>query len=206
MIVYPNSILSGGVLNRRFLQFLLRLGCTGWGAGLTAAGILFAFWARYHIGRYWSSKVIALRSGHKIIRTGPYRTYSSPDLHGSPSGASGPGVVAIGECRALLGFAIPMLITGFTVKAKKEEALLACEFGPSISANKRRHTGFFLKNPKLILIARPMRIFPRPRSHDAVCARRSPSRRSRTARSRNAKTPSCNFPVPASWRSGRSNS
>ena len=129
-----------GVLNRRFLPF------EHWpywlGAGLTVAGILFAFWARYHIGRYWSSS-IALRSGHKIIRTGPYRTTRHPIYTGILL-ALLEGALAIGKYRAILGFAI--MAAGFTVKAKKEEALLAGEFGPDFSEHQRQ-TGFFL--PKL---------------------------------------------------------
>src|ERR1700758_747583 len=55
-----------GVLNRRFLPEW------GWiamlGAGLTAAGVAFAIWARRHIGKNWSAQV-TIRKEHELIRS-----------------------------------------------------------------------------------------------------------------------------------------
>ena len=46
------------------------------GVAATLAGVLFAVWARLHLGRYWSG-VVALKEDHRIIRTGPYRRLNS---------------------------------------------------------------------------------------------------------------------------------
>ena len=49
--------------------------------------------------------------------------------------------LAIGEYRALLGFAI--FAVGLVLKARREEAMLAQEFGPAFEEHKKL-TGFFL--------------------------------------------------------------
>lgn len=126
-----------GVLNRRFLPqrywiFLL-------GSALTSAGVAFAIWARYHIGHYWSGTV-ALRAGHELIRSGPYARIRHPIYTGMLLAVFGTAL-AIGRYRGLVAFVIILL--GFTWKSKKEEALLAGEFGEAFEEH-RRHTGFFL--------------------------------------------------------------
>lgn len=45
--------------------------------GGTLAGLLFAFWARLHLGRNWSG-LIALKEGHELVRTGPYKFLRHP--------------------------------------------------------------------------------------------------------------------------------
>jgi protein-S-isoprenylcysteine O-methyltransferase Ste14 len=49
-------------------------------------------------------------------------------------------VFAVGEYRAILGFAIILL--GFIKKARKEELFLQTQFGPGFEEHKRQ-TGFF---------------------------------------------------------------
>jgi protein-S-isoprenylcysteine O-methyltransferase Ste14 len=112
------------------------------GASLTVAGVAFAIWARVHIGQYWSATV-ALREGHQLIRTGPYAHIRHPIYSGVLLALAGT-CLSIGTYRAisLLG----VILAGFTIKAKREEALLAGEFGPAFDEH-RSHTGFFL--PKL---------------------------------------------------------
>ncbi len=124
-------------LNRRFIPeryWILALG-----SALTFAGVAFAIWARYHIGRFWSSTV-ALRSGHELIRTGPYARIRHPIYTGMLVAVFGTAL-AIGRYRALVAFAIILL--GFTWKSKREEALLAQQFGAAFKEH-RRHAGFFL--------------------------------------------------------------
>src|SRR5579862_8390132 len=41
------------------------------GAALTLAGILFAVWAREHLGRNWSRSV-TIKQDHELITSGPY--------------------------------------------------------------------------------------------------------------------------------------
>jgi protein-S-isoprenylcysteine O-methyltransferase Ste14 len=109
------------------------------GANLTVAGVGFAMWARAHIGQYWSAS-IALREGHQLIRTGPYAYIRHPIYTGALLALAGT-TLFIGNFRAIFFFAI--VLAGFTMKARKEEALLAGEFGPAFEEH-RRHTGFFL--------------------------------------------------------------
>ena len=66
---------SAGFLGRRFIPWNPWLPRVG--AALALAGIAFAIWARYHIGRYWSGSV-ALKVGHELIRTGPYAHIRRP--------------------------------------------------------------------------------------------------------------------------------
>jgi protein-S-isoprenylcysteine O-methyltransferase Ste14 len=126
-----------GVLDRRFLPW--RYWIFALGAALTWAGVAFAIWARYHIGRYWSASV-ALKTGHELIRTGPYARIRHPIYTGILLAIAGSSL-AIGRYRALLALAI--ILIGFIWKSKREEALLAGQFGAAFEEH-RRHTGFFL--------------------------------------------------------------
>jgi protein-S-isoprenylcysteine O-methyltransferase Ste14 len=109
------------------------------GVALTAAGIAFAIWARVHIGKYWSASV-SLREGHQLIRTGPYARIRHP-IYSSILLALAGTFLMNGRYIELAAFGIILL--GFIVKAKREEALLSGEFGPAFDEH-RRHTGFFL--------------------------------------------------------------
>jgi protein-S-isoprenylcysteine O-methyltransferase Ste14 len=109
------------------------------GVLITATGIAFAIWARYHIGRFWSGS-ISLREGHQLIRSGPYARIRHPIYTGILVASAGT-VVALGTYRFLAVFFI--LLAGFVMKAKREEALLSREFGAAFDEH-RRQTGFFL--------------------------------------------------------------
>jgi protein-S-isoprenylcysteine O-methyltransferase Ste14 len=126
-----------GFLNDRFLPY--RDWIRALGAGLTVAGVAFAIWARYHIGQYWSGSV-SLKADHKLIRTGPYSHIRHPIYTGILLALAGTTLV-IGRYRALVALAI--WLAGFIWKARREEALLANEFGPAFEEHKRV-TGFFL--------------------------------------------------------------
>ncbi|MGC2420427.1 MAG: isoprenylcysteine carboxylmethyltransferase family protein [Candidatus Acidiferrales bacterium] len=126
-----------GIPNGRFVPPLPWIKWLG--IALTAAGIAFAIWARNHIGKYWSASV-SLREGHELIRSGPYAHIRHPIYTGILLGIAGT-VLWAGTYGALAVLAINVIGLGF--KAKKEEALLAGEFGPAFDEH-RRHTGFFL--------------------------------------------------------------
>ena len=126
-----------GVLNRRFLPWHYWIFFLG--AALTWAGVTFAIWARYHIGRYWSASV-ALKAGHELIRTGPYSRIRHPIYTGMLLAVAGTAL-AVGRYRGIVAFAI--ILAGFVWKSKREEALLAGQFGAAFEEH-RRHTGFFL--------------------------------------------------------------
>jgi protein-S-isoprenylcysteine O-methyltransferase Ste14 len=113
---------------------------TGWvGVGLTAAGIGVALWARWHLGANWSG-VVTLKEGHELVRGGPYRSIRHPIYTGILLALLGTAIV-LGEIRGLLGLAI--IWGSFYVKARREEAFLAQEFGPRFEEH-RSHTGMFL--------------------------------------------------------------
>ncbi|HUA00975.1 MAG TPA: isoprenylcysteine carboxylmethyltransferase family protein [Candidatus Aquilonibacter sp.] len=126
-----------GVLNRRFVGFHLWVFLLG--AVFTWAGVAFAIWARYHIGRFWSASV-ALKTGHELIRTGPYSRIRHPIYTGILLALVGTAL-AVGRYRGIVAFAI--ILISLMRKSKQEESLLAGQFGPAFEEH-RRHTGFFL--------------------------------------------------------------
>jgi protein-S-isoprenylcysteine O-methyltransferase Ste14 len=109
------------------------------GVVLTAAGVAIAFWARWHLGANWSG-VVTLKEGHELIRSGPYRAIRHPIYTGILLALLGTAV-ATGEVRGLL--AVAMVWLSFYTKARREEAFLTEEFGPSF-AEHTKHTGMFL--------------------------------------------------------------
>jgi protein-S-isoprenylcysteine O-methyltransferase Ste14 len=126
-----------GLLGRRFVPDAPWF---GWfGVLLTAAGVGFAIWARYHIGRYWSAEV-TIREDHKLIATGPYARIRHPIYTGMLLAMLGTALI-VGEYRALL--AVALVAFGFWAKARREEAFLEGEFGEEYQEHRRR-TGFFL--------------------------------------------------------------
>ncbi len=51
------------------------------GVGLCVGGFVFAFWARFHIGRNWGTPM-TLREDHELVTTGPYRYVRHPIYSG----------------------------------------------------------------------------------------------------------------------------
>jgi protein-S-isoprenylcysteine O-methyltransferase Ste14 len=64
------------------------------GAAITVSGLLFAVWAREHLGRNWSSQV-SIKQDHELITTGPYAVVRHPIYTGILAGFLG---VAIALC------------------------------------------------------------------------------------------------------------
>jgi len=99
---------------------------TGWaGVAMVLAGLAFAIWARRHLGRNWSGAV-ALKDGHALIRSGPYRLVRHPIYAGLLLALLGTAV-AIGEWRGLLGLALAL--AGILRRMGAEDALMAETFG-----------------------------------------------------------------------------
>lgn len=124
--------LSIGVLGRRFLPAQPGI----WFAGvlLTAAGLALAFWARYNLGRNWSSQ-ITLKEGHTLICTGPYKYLRHPIYSGILLAVVGTALT-VGRYRALL--AVVLAFLGFWWKARQEDAWLARAFGEQFEQQRRR--------------------------------------------------------------------
>ncbi len=95
------------------------------GVLLVLAGLVFAFWARGHLGKYWSG-IITLKEGHKLIRTGPYRYARHPIYTGVLFAFLG-SALAVGNGRGILAFVIVTI--AFYIKSKREERNLISHFG-----------------------------------------------------------------------------
>lgn len=108
------------------------------GSIVTFVGLAVAFWARIHLGQYWSDKVV-LKIDHQLVRTGPYAYLRHPIYSGVLLGVLGTALV-VDRWRALLAFAI--LFVNYSIKAKREERILAGAF-EAFSDYKKR-AGFLL--------------------------------------------------------------
>jgi protein-S-isoprenylcysteine O-methyltransferase Ste14 len=109
------------------------------GVALTWIGIAIALWARRHLGQYWSARV-TVKEDHKLIRTGPYAYFRHPIYSGIDLAAIG-GALAIDEWRCVAG--VGLIVLGYWIKARKEESMLAAQFGEAFQEH-CRHTGFLL--------------------------------------------------------------
>jgi protein-S-isoprenylcysteine O-methyltransferase Ste14 len=114
------------------------------GVVLLWAGIGLALWARWHLGQYWSGR-ITIKEGHKLIRTGPYARLRHPIYSGLVLAVIGTAI-EIDQWRGFVAACIVLL--GFWIKGRREEALLAKEFGAEFEEH-RGATGFLF--PKLWL-------------------------------------------------------
>ena len=94
-------------------------------AGLTLAGTLFTWWARIHLGRFWSN-AITRKEGHRVIDTGPYGLVRHPIYTGLIAAMLATGV-AVGTITAMLGAVLISL--GLWQKARMEEGFLTDELG-----------------------------------------------------------------------------
>jgi protein-S-isoprenylcysteine O-methyltransferase Ste14 len=100
------------------------------GLGLVIAGLLFAVWARVHLGRNWSGTV-AIKIDHELIRSGPYRIVRHPIYTGILLGMLGVAI-GLGEIRGLV--ALVLFVVAFEIKLHREEAWLTQQFGAAYRA------------------------------------------------------------------------
>jgi protein-S-isoprenylcysteine O-methyltransferase Ste14 len=114
LLIWPR--LAPAVLSRPILPAGPALPVLG--AALVLAGLVFALWARRHLGRNWSGDV-TVKEGHALIRSGPYRLVRHPIYSGVVLALAGTAL-AIGSA---LGFVATVLILiGFVIKLQVEEA------------------------------------------------------------------------------------
>jgi protein-S-isoprenylcysteine O-methyltransferase Ste14 len=95
------------------------------GAAVTIAGLLFAGWAREHLGRNWSRSV-TIKQGHELITTGPYALVRHPIYTGILAGFLGMAI-AISQVRGLIAFVLISLV--FWIKLRMEEQWMRSRFG-----------------------------------------------------------------------------
>jgi protein-S-isoprenylcysteine O-methyltransferase Ste14 len=130
---YRIPILVGGILFTPWTAQLLgesplwHFGNTGIYVlcALTLAGISFTWWARIHLGRFWSNS-ITRKEGHQVIDTGPYGLVRHPIYTGLIAGMLATGI-AVGTVTAMLGAVLISL--GMWRKARMEEGFLTNELG-----------------------------------------------------------------------------
>src|SRR5579864_9172449 len=104
------------------------------GAGVTIAGLLFAIWAREHLGSNWSRSV-TIKQGHELITTGPYAVVRHPIYTGILTGFLGMAI-AISQVR---GFIVVVLIfVVFWLKLRMEEAWMRSQFGETYAGYARQ--------------------------------------------------------------------
>jgi protein-S-isoprenylcysteine O-methyltransferase Ste14 len=112
-----------GILGWRFVPSIPALAAVGF--VLALIGLAIALWARVHLGQYWSDKVV-LKVDHQLIRSGPYAHLRHPIYSGVLLAVLGTALI-VGEWRGVLAFAI--LLANYSIKARKEEQILAAHFG-----------------------------------------------------------------------------
>jgi protein-S-isoprenylcysteine O-methyltransferase Ste14 len=126
-----------GFLGTRFIPSSAAISTAGFAAALL--GLAVALWARVHLGQYWSDKVV-LQEDHRLIRSGPYAYMRHPIYSGVLLGVAGTALV-LGEVRGVVAFLL--LLVNYSIKAKREEAILAREFGEDFTWH-HEQTGFLL--------------------------------------------------------------
>ena len=109
------------------------------GSVLTWMGIGLAIWARYHLAEYWSARV-TIKEDHQLIRTGPYARLRHPIYSGLILATIGSALV-IDQWRCVLGLCL--VVTGYCIKARKEEAMLTQQFGEAFREH-QKHAGFLI--------------------------------------------------------------
>ncbi|HKV80878.1 MAG TPA: isoprenylcysteine carboxylmethyltransferase family protein [Candidatus Sulfotelmatobacter sp.] len=95
------------------------------GAAVTVAGLLFAIWARAHLGTNWSSS-ITIKQGHELITSGPYAVVRHPIYTGILTGFLGT-VIALSQVRGLIAFVLIFLM--LWLKLRTEEQWMRSQFG-----------------------------------------------------------------------------
>lgn len=95
------------------------------GLALTFAGIAFAVWARFALGRNWSA-VVTIKQDHELIRSGPYALVRHPIYTGMLLGIAGTAL-AFDQVRSLLAFVLVTI--GFWLKTRTEESFMIQQFG-----------------------------------------------------------------------------
>lgn len=121
-----------GPLQVRLIPHDLATYCIG--AAMTVAGLGFAIWARYHIGRNWSG-VITVKQDHALVRTGPYAIVRHPIYSGLMLAIIG-SALARGDLGALL--AIAVVLYAVLRRVRIEESWMSETFGQAYADYKAR--------------------------------------------------------------------
>jgi protein-S-isoprenylcysteine O-methyltransferase Ste14 len=103
------------------------------GVVLCVAGMILFVWARQHLGRNWS-QTVAIKQGHELVSSGPYRYIRNPMYTGGLVACIGSAIVAGGAWIFLL------LILGgiFIWRVGAEDKLMAQQFPDEYPSYKKR--------------------------------------------------------------------
>jgi len=106
-------------------------------AGLVVAfaGMLFALWARFLLGRNWSG-VVTVKRDHELVRNGPYALVRHPIYSGLLFALLGTVIARGFELRAVIGFVI--LLIAWRRKSLAEESFMVDQFGAQYIEYRRR--------------------------------------------------------------------
>ncbi|HEX4066233.1 MAG TPA: isoprenylcysteine carboxylmethyltransferase family protein [Acidobacteriaceae bacterium] len=104
------------------------------GAAITVTGILFAVWARRHIGANWSRSV-TIKQNHELITSGPYALVRHPIYTGLITAFLGTAI-ATTEYRGLVAFALVFISLWY--KLRLEEKWMRTQFGETYVSYSRR--------------------------------------------------------------------
>ncbi len=130
LLLFPGLPLP--ILDGRFLP--RGAWCFWSGAAVTAAGLLFAVWARRHLGSNWS-QAVTVKEDHELIMSGPYAIVRHPIYAGLLLGFLG-SAVALAEWRGLV--AVALVLGVLWPKLRLEEKWMHAQFGESYDAYARR--------------------------------------------------------------------
>ena len=133
-LIFSRRASSLGILGRRYVPESDWIRAAA--IVLVAAGIALAIWARRHIGEFWSARV-TLKVDHQLIQSGPYARVRHPIYSGILLAMIGTALF-VGEWRAVIGGVLIFL--AHWTKARREEELLASQFGQPY-AEYRKRTG-----------------------------------------------------------------
>lgn len=95
------------------------------GAAVTVGGLLFAVWARRHLGSNWSRSV-TIKQGHELITTGPYALVRHPIYTGILTGFLGTAI-ALSQVRGAVALVLVFLV--LWAKFRMEEEWMRSQFG-----------------------------------------------------------------------------
>ncbi len=108
------------------VPFMPRSDTSFWiAAGVTAVGLLFAVWARRHLGGNWSGSV-TIKADHELVTTGPYGITRHPIYTGLLIAFAGNALV-VAEVRGLIAFGIAF--AALWRKLRLEERFMREQFG-----------------------------------------------------------------------------
>ena len=134
-LVLFNRNLRPGLLGERFLP--VGGATNSIGLALTIAGLGFAAWARFTIGRNWGG-AITVQQDHELMQRGPYAIVRHPIYSGFMLATLGTAII-LGEYGGLISVALIVLAWGY--KARLEESFMIEQFGVQYEDYRRRVKG-----------------------------------------------------------------